>query len=66
MLRAPLLAMNRASCESRVTERTADLIWLRLIDGVPVDFWIVRNATENLCRLVYTRLLELRGAPVQR
>jgi len=37
-LRAPLLAMNRPSWESRVTERTADLIWLRLIDGVPVDF----------------------------
>jgi hypothetical protein len=37
-LRAPLLAMNRPSYESRVTERTADLIWLRLIDGVPVDF----------------------------
>ena len=37
-LRAPLLAMNRPSWESRVTDRTADLIWLRLIDGVPVDF----------------------------
>jgi hypothetical protein len=37
-LRAPLLAMNRSSCESRVTERTAELMVLRLIDGVPVDF----------------------------
>jgi hypothetical protein len=37
-VRVPLLAMNRPSWESRATKRTADLIWLRLIDGVPVDF----------------------------
>jgi len=38
-LHAPLLAMNRTLCnKSRVTERTAALISLRLIDGLPVAF----------------------------